>query len=276
MTVPSPADSRAGRRTAALGASAVFLGALVVWMVIAAAIAAVVELSTLGAVSAASLSPVALVADLYVQHLGFVGLAALVAYAWATPGWPALAGERRASGLALGVAAVAALGVGPVSSGVLDVLTALWPALDAARVDVLPEALLASELATKLAMVLAIALLAPIAEELVFRGVLWRLLEDLGPPWVQWLVTSALFAAYHGSVAYAVALLPIALLLGWLRWKTGSVWPSLVAHATNNAVAVAVVLGGWSERLGSAAAALAGAAAVVVALGALHRWGERR
>jgi membrane protease YdiL (CAAX protease family) len=56
-------------------------------------------------------------------------------------------------------------------------------------------------------------------------------------------MTAALFACVHlpdlGFLWYALPnLLLLGLVLAWLRLKSGSLWPAVLAHAVNNALAV--------------------------------------
>ena len=44
--------------------------------------------------------------------------------------------------------------------------------------------------------------------------------------------------AAHLELAHIVLVLPLGLLFGWLRWRTGSLVPSIVAHVVNNSFAV--------------------------------------
>jgi len=112
----------------------------------------------------------------------------------------------------------------------------------------------------------AIVVCAPLAEEIVFRGYLWRLLSEALPEWAVWLTTSGLFMLFHFDPLQSVAIAPAALLLGWLRWTSGSLGPSIVAHGINNAAAVGFLLG--THRDGPALApAIAAMTLVVVTVG---------
>ena len=87
--------------------------------------------------------------------------------------------------------------------------------------------------------------LAPILEEIVFRGfALPPLVRALGP--VPAIAIDALaFGLLHLDDPVAVP--PLALLgatLAWLRWRTGSLWPSFVLHFTNNLIAFVILLAG--------------------------------
>lgn len=82
-------------------------------------------------------------------------------------------------------------------------------------------------------------LYAPIVEETVFRGFLWRgvAASRLGN-WGAWLVSSALFVASH-TIDYAdpVALIPVGisgLIFGLVRWRTGSTTACMITHSLYN------------------------------------------
>ena len=79
-------------------------------------------------------------------------------------------------------------------------------------------------------------LLAPIAEETLFRGVLYPMVKQSGFPRAALWGTSAMFALIHFNVAIFVPLLLFALLLVWLYEKTDNLLAPIAAHATFNAV----------------------------------------
>ena len=79
-------------------------------------------------------------------------------------------------------------------------------------------------------------LLAPLAEELLFRGILYPAAKQLGFPRAALWGTSVLFAAIHFKVAIFIPLLLLALLLVWLYEKTDNLLAPIAAHVTFNAV----------------------------------------
>jgi uncharacterized protein len=81
--------------------------------------------------------------------------------------------------------------------------------------------------------------LAPLAEELVFRGLLYGWLEGRWGWKVAYAVSSIAFAVAHFEPAHILLVLPLAVVFGWLRWRTNSLLPSLAAHVVNNGFAVA-------------------------------------
>ena len=88
----------------------------------------------------------------------------------------------------------------------------------------------------------AVVVAAPIFEELIFRGYLWKAAEGAMHPAVIWIMTSFLFAAYHGNPVHIVAVFPLGLFFGWLRWMSGSVWPGMLGHFVNNTWALVITL----------------------------------
>jgi membrane protease YdiL (CAAX protease family) len=86
------------------------------------------------------------------------------------------------------------------------------------------------------------AVLAPIAEEMFFRGLLFGWLRAHWPFWLTAIVTSALFGLMHGSLGYAAVAGILGLLLAYLRERTGSLWTSIVAHVVNNLFAVGMAM----------------------------------
>ena len=84
-----------------------------------------------------------------------------------------------------------------------------------------------------------IAGLAPLVEELVFRGLLYGWVAGRWGTAAAWIVSSLAFAAAHVEPAHIILVLPLALWFGWLRRRTDSLLPSLVAHMVNNGFAIA-------------------------------------
>ena len=84
---------------------------------------------------------------------------------------------------------------------------------------------------------LAIGIIAPIAEEILFRGLIFGALQKwLQPGWVIcW--TSLLFAIAHLELIGLVPLIALGAILGWVRYRTGSIGLSILLHAANNCLA---------------------------------------
>ena len=84
----------------------------------------------------------------------------------------------------------------------------------------------------------AVGLLAPFAEELVFRGAILRALLRWTPQhWVAIAISAFLFALIHANPAQMPHAFVIGLLLGWLYYRTDSIVPGIVYHWINNSIA---------------------------------------
>jgi membrane protease YdiL (CAAX protease family) len=79
-----------------------------------------------------------------------------------------------------------------------------------------------------------LAIAAPICEEVLFRGLIQRGYEQIGIG-ESILLTGLLFALFHQSLIQGLALVPLAILLSWLAWRTNSLPAVILAHAVNNA-----------------------------------------
>ncbi len=87
-------------------------------------------------------------------------------------------------------------------------------------------------------VVVASCLLAPVAEEILFRGILLRgLLEKLNPIGAI-LISSLVFAGIHFSIQDFLSLLLVSIGYGFLTIKAKSILPPILAHLINNSVTI--------------------------------------
>lgn len=108
------------------------------------------------------------------------------------------------------------------------------------REELAPFKPLLNNLDVKLAF-LAIIVVAGLTEELVFRGVLSRTLEAtrLGF-WLGAAIASGSFAVIHlqYGIGGQLVVFAIGMTLAWIRMHSGSLWPAVVCHSLNNAIAL--------------------------------------
>ena len=126
----------------------------------------------------------------------------------------------------------------------LYVLAADWLGLEFLVPPDLPsELLLPGNLAAL--SVIALAAITPVAEEVFFRGFLLRgFINRLGV--APGIVVGALaFAGLHFQPAVIVPVFITGLLLGWLYWQTGSIWPGIGVHAGQNLIATLGIIVGF-------------------------------
>jgi len=122
-----------------------------------------------------------------------------------------------------------------------------------------------------------VCVVAPICEETLFRGFIFRTLANWRGAWPAAIATGLLFGLVHGVSAPAVDLVPLALLgvvLCWVYQLTGSIYPGMVVHMANNALAFgSLEEWGAGRVIALMAAALAIGALVLAAVRlASDRW----
>ena len=86
----------------------------------------------------------------------------------------------------------------------------------------------------------AVGILAPLAEEVVFRGAILRTLLGIMSKknhWVAIMISAAIFGVVHANLAQFVNALLMGLLLGWMYYRTQSLVPGILLHWVNNTMA---------------------------------------
>jgi membrane protease YdiL (CAAX protease family) len=137
---------------------------------------------------------------------------------------------------ALLLAGLMAVAILPVAWGLqivsTDVLTRLgWPPAEQTAVTLLVDAkswYLRAYLGGFAVM------LAPVAEEFIFRGMLYPFVKQLGSPRCAFFGTSAIFALIHLDAGTLVPLFVLALVLTWLYEKTDNLLAPITAHSLFN------------------------------------------
>jgi membrane protease YdiL (CAAX protease family) len=94
----------------------------------------------------------------------------------------------------------------------------------------------------RLALGAAAVLLAPLAEEVLFRGILYPAIKQTGHPRLAFWGTSLLFAAVHMNVVTFVPLTVLALVLTALYERTNNLLAPIMAHVLFNALNFATLL----------------------------------
>lgn len=133
----------------------------------------------------------------------------------------------------------------------LPLTTRLFPEGDSAQQ--IGDAISALETTpARIAAVVVAVVLAPVTEELIFRGVLLKALGSKGRRTIM-VVTALVFAAFHmlglapeALAAAALVVLPqlfvIGLILAWVTLKTGRLGPAIFLHSGFNLLAAIVLL----------------------------------
>jgi membrane protease YdiL (CAAX protease family) len=151
---------------------------------------------------------------------------------------PSLLGRDPAGAIGAGLrwGLLAWLGATLASAGVV------W-LLDRVGIEAAPQAAeQAIAIVDPWVVVFAVVILAPIAEEIFFRGVVFNAwLREGGRRWA-FIGSSALFALIHVSVVAVVPIFLLGLALAWIYQRTGSLLAPMAMHATVNGISVALAL----------------------------------
>jgi membrane protease YdiL (CAAX protease family) len=114
-----------------------------------------------------------------------------------------------------------------------------WPLEDQRAVELI---LNCKSTGLKLYLGIFAVVIAPAAEEFLFRGLIFSGFKKAGWPVSGWLVTSLLFALIHGSAPVFLPLFAFALALTWLYEKTDGLLAPVLAHSAFNAANLALLV----------------------------------
>lgn len=100
--------------------------------------------------------------------------------------------------------------------------------------------------------ILSIAVVGPIAEEVMMRRIiLTEMKEATHSKWGGILISAAIFAIIHLNPAQILFAFPAGILLGWLYCRTGSLLVPICVHILNNSLAVLLVRLGTEDSITS-------------------------
>ena len=89
--------------------------------------------------------------------------------------------------------------------------------------------------------ILSVCLIGPLAEEVIFRGAIERrLLEKNWNPWFAIVISALFFAVAHFNFAQGFTATIIGIFMGWVYYRTRSIWPTVFIHVVNNTTATIV------------------------------------
>jgi membrane protease YdiL (CAAX protease family) len=154
----------------------------------------------------------------------------------ALAGLPGFPGREPLKAAALGVAwGVAAWVVSTVLIGVVAVV------LQQLGMEPEPQAAeRAIEMLDPVLVVLAIVVIAPIAEEVFFRGVVFNAWLREGGRRFAFIGSAFLFAVIHVSLLSLLPIFALGLMLAWIYDRTGTLVAPIAMHATVNGISVAL------------------------------------
>ncbi len=139
----------------------------------------------------------------------------------------------------LPVALVLGVAFHPVYVSAATWISELYPVSDAAMAAMKPFGA-AIEAAPWGWVVLLMAVVPAICEELTFRGFIFGGLVRDRSALRALMITSLVFGVSHGVLQQSMSATLMGVILGWVSLKSGSVWPSVLIHVTNNALSVSL------------------------------------
>lgn len=147
---------------------------------------------------------------------------------------------------------------------VMEIVVRTFP-LSAAEIDMFKEMG-----AGGIGAVVITTLLAPVLEEMLFRGIILRSFLLQYPKWLSILGSALIFGAAHMNLYQFTAAFMLGLFLGWLYQRARSLVPCIILHAVYNATLLGMSLMGeeWAvDQLGNQTALLRAVAVVIGAAG---------
>jgi sodium transport system permease protein len=122
----------------------------------------------------------------------------------------------------------------PVAVRLQEAIGALYQ-MDTKVVDALEKAFAQIPLGTVFLMA---AVVAPLCEELAFRGFILSGFRHLGRRWMAIVLASVFFGVTHGIVQQSVFTCLLGMLIAYVAVQTGSILPGILFHMTHNALAI--------------------------------------
>lgn len=174
----------------------------------------------------------------------------------ALAGWPILATRRRGNGAVIdlgirltwrdvGIGLVGGVISLAVAAALAGLSTLLFGEFTSSAGDVAAELTEAAGRPVVVLFAFLLAFGAPVVEELAFRGLVFAGLRKHGfSPAVTIALSALIFALFHLEPARILVVGGVGLVLGFLRWRTGSLGAGIVAHCVNNLPAAVLVAAG--------------------------------
>jgi len=145
---------------------------------------------------------------------------------------------KRPPWLAVPAAALLAIALHPASNVLQSLVRQLYPISDSVRpaLERMQEMFCQADFAT---LVLVIAILPALCEELAFRGFILSGFRHLGHKWRAIIFSALFFGLTHGVLQQSLLACLLGTILGFLAVQSGSILPGIVFHVVHNALALA-------------------------------------
>lgn len=123
-----------------------------------------------------------------------------------------------------------------VASVFIYIVTLIFPGIDMDQEQNVGFSMLGRQWEYLVAF-LTIVILAPVAEELLFRGYMYERLKRYGGTIIAILIVSVVFGLAHGQMNVALTTFALSVVLCLARDWTGTIWIPILVHMINNGVA---------------------------------------
>ena len=90
----------------------------------------------------------------------------------------------------------------------------------------------------KVSMVIAVAIVGPILEELLFRGVVYNRIKDMFNPVVAIISSAIIFGIFHMNWVQGIYASTLGILLAYLYYKYKTIYASIIMHMTCNTISL--------------------------------------
>lgn len=88
--------------------------------------------------------------------------------------------------------------------------------------------------------VISTAILAPVAEEIIFRELMMKKLRQLFPFWFANIVQALVFGIYHMNIVQGIYAFLLGMLFGYVAYRMKSIWASIMLHGITNAAGLII------------------------------------
>jgi len=105
-----------------------------------------------------------------------------------------------------------------------------------------------SSLQDRLLLILTAVVIAPIAEELIFRGYIFGVLRRYAGRWWAMVISASVFAAIHAHIPSLAGLFALAVALTLVYEEAGSLWAPILMHSLFNGITVIFTLA-WPDSV---------------------------
>lgn len=152
------------------------------------------------------------------------------------PSWKLIGLQRLPTWTDIGLAPASFIVYILILTVVLSLVSSIFPAIDLDQAQDLGFKALGSRLDNILAFI-TLVVVAPVAEEVLFRGYLYGKLKTYVPIIWAAIVTSLLFAVAHGQINVGINVFILSMILCGLRSLTASIWAGILLHMIVNGIA---------------------------------------